>query len=48
MGSCVIGKFINNKIGGITGDTLGAVNELMETVILLSICVIERTGMWLI
>jgi len=43
-----IGKFITNKIGGITGDTLGAINELTEVIILLSICILERTNSWII
>ncbi|MEW5757997.1 MAG: adenosylcobinamide-GDP ribazoletransferase [Candidatus Omnitrophota bacterium] len=33
---------ISNKIDGITGDTLGAVNELGELIILFSIVIIER------
>ncbi len=48
MGSYIIGKFITNKIGGMTGDTLGAVNELMEALILFGVCVIERSGVWII
>jgi adenosylcobinamide-GDP ribazoletransferase len=32
----LIGKIINRKIGGITGDTLGAINELTEVIVLLS------------
>lgn len=38
----MIGRFINNKIGGITGDTLGAVSEIIETVVLLSIIIMGR------
>lgn len=33
---------VNKKIGGITGDTLGAVSELIEVIVLLSICLFER------
>ena len=33
------GKFASRKIGGITGDTLGATIELTELVILLTICI---------
>lgn len=40
----IICRSINKKIGGITGDTLGAVNELMEVIVLLGICVLERWG----
>ena len=39
-----MGKLISRKIGGITGDTLGALNEITETVVLLSILSIERIG----
>jgi adenosylcobinamide-GDP ribazoletransferase len=38
----LINKFINKKIGGITGDTLGAVNEIAEIVVLFSIYVLGR------
>jgi len=36
----VFGIFTKSKIGGITGDTIGATNELAEVVILFTICVI--------
>ena len=38
----IIGRFINKKIDGITGDILGAINEIMEVVVLFSICIFER------
>lgn len=41
----LFGKLMNKKIGGITGDTLGAANELLETVVLLSVCLLERAGL---
>jgi len=44
----IIGKFINHKIGGITGDTLGAINELTEVIVLFSICILERSALWII
>jgi len=44
----IIGRFITNRIGGITGDTLGASNELIEVVTLFSICVLERVMLWMI
>jgi adenosylcobinamide-GDP ribazoletransferase len=44
----LIAKFINHKLNGITGDTLGAINELTETLTLLSICIIEGTARWII
>jgi len=37
-----IGKFINKKIGGITGDTLGAINEITEMVTLFAITILGR------
>lgn len=33
------GKFVCRKIGGITGDTLGAVIESMEVITLLTVCI---------
>lgn len=33
---------VKKKIGGITGDTLGAVSELIEVIVLLSICLLEK------
>jgi len=41
----IMGKFIKRKIDGITGDTLGAINELIEIFVLFSICIIERSGL---
>ena len=38
-------KFVINKIGGITGDTLGAANELTEILFLFYIIVFERMGL---
>ncbi len=40
-----MGKYIKNKIGGITGDTLGATNELIEIVILFTIVILRRMGL---
>ncbi len=42
------GKSFNRKIGGITGDTLGATNEIIETLILFFVCIIERSNLWII
>lgn len=36
------GKFFKKKIGGITGDTLGAVSEVSETLILFLVIILER------
>lgn len=38
----VFGKFTSSKIGGITGDTLGATNELIETITLFTICALPK------
>jgi len=41
----LIGKFISKRVGGITGDTLGAINELTEIIILFSICILGRISL---
>ncbi len=43
----VIGRFVTGKISGITGDTLGATNEVIEAAVLFSICIIERIDLWI-
>jgi len=40
ISSYLAGKFINSKIGGITGDTLGALCEINEVIVLLSIIIL--------
>lgn len=40
--SGAFGKYINRKINGITGDTLGATNELIEVATLIAIYAIGR------
>lgn len=40
--SYIIARYIKNKIGGLTGDTLGAINEISETIILLTICILKQ------
>lgn len=35
-------RYISSKIGGMTGDTLGAINELSEIFVMLIFCVMER------
>jgi len=42
----LMARFINSRIQGLTGDTLGAIGELTELFILLQICLIER--IWII
>lgn len=41
----LVGKAIADKIGGMTGDTLGAMNELSEPLILLTILILTRPWM---
>lgn len=43
----LMGRFVTRKIGGITGDTLGATNEINETITLISISLIQRNNLWL-
>lgn len=35
-------KYLARKLGGITGDTLGATNELVEVVTLFSVCILQQ------
>ncbi len=50
MATCayLIGRLLNKKIGGITGDTLGATNEIIETLTLFFVCLAERSNLWII
>ncbi len=43
LAAYLFAKLVARKIGGITGDTLGAANELMEVLILFALCIFERT-----
>ena len=45
ISACIIGRIINKKINGLTGDTLGAVNEFIEVIILFCICVLGRSNL---
>lgn len=38
----LVGRFIAGKIGGMTGDTLGAINELAEVFVLINILILSR------
>ncbi|HRY29514.1 MAG TPA: adenosylcobinamide-GDP ribazoletransferase [Elusimicrobiota bacterium] len=42
LSSFLVGHAAKKKLGGITGDTLGAGCELTETTVLLSVCLLER------
>lgn len=42
MSSYMIGKFINNKIGGMTGDTIGATSEVAEIIVLFSALILQK------
>jgi adenosylcobinamide-GDP ribazoletransferase len=44
----IIGKFISKKLNGVTGDVLGAINEITEVLVLLSVCILERINLWVI
>lgn len=43
-----IAKFMNTKINGITGDTIGAINELAEVIVLFIIYLSESGNLWAI
>ena len=45
VASCAYGagKFISAKVGGLTGDTLGAVNEITQIIALAAVYIIERS-----
>ena len=38
----VMGRFVMGKINGITGDTLGATNEIIEVLVLFIVCLLGR------
>lgn len=38
-----LAAFINKRIGGMTGDTLGAIGEAIEAFVLLGVCVLSPT-----
>jgi adenosylcobinamide-GDP ribazoletransferase len=38
----LVNKFIERQIGGITGDTLGAVSELTEVMVLIVVCILRK------
>lgn len=42
LSAYVIGRTISAKLGGVTGDVLGATNELVEVVILISVCILSK------
>ncbi|MBU1853752.1 MAG: adenosylcobinamide-GDP ribazoletransferase [Candidatus Omnitrophica bacterium] len=42
LSAYIAGRAISERIGGITGDTLGAINEFAEIAVLFNICVLGR------
>jgi len=44
----LLGRSLCRKIKGITGDTLGATNEIIEVIVLFIICIFERSFPWII
>jgi adenosylcobinamide-GDP ribazoletransferase len=42
-----LGDFIKRRIGGITGDTIGGISEVLEVIALFCIFMIQRSGIWL-
>lgn len=42
VSSHVVNRFVVSRLGGITGDTLGAVNEIQEIVALAAICIFQK------
>ncbi|MFA5361850.1 MAG: adenosylcobinamide-GDP ribazoletransferase [Candidatus Omnitrophota bacterium] len=42
-----LGKLINRRIGGITGDTIGGISEVLEVITLFCIIMIKRGEIWL-
>jgi adenosylcobinamide-GDP ribazoletransferase len=43
--ACSMGKFIDKKIGGITGDTLGAIGEITEVIVLFGIISLDKISL---
>lgn len=39
-----MGRWSHARIGGITGDILGAVNEMVETLVLVAFCILKQAG----
>lgn len=44
----LVNRFIKSNIGGMSGDTLGAVNEIMELAILFGLSLLDRSNIWTI
>lgn len=42
LGAYATGKMISSKLGGITGDVIGATDELVEVITLISICILQK------
>jgi adenosylcobinamide-GDP ribazoletransferase len=48
ISSYITARFINKKISGITGDTLGMINEITEASVLFGVCILQRWCLWII
>lgn len=42
LSAYALGRFFKKHIGGITGDTLGAINEISEIIVLLCFCILGK------
>jgi len=45
ISTCCTGAALKRRISGITGDTLGAINESTEIIILFTVCLLERIAL---
>ena len=48
LSTYLIAKSLKNKIGGLSGDTLGAINELNEVIILCVMTITAKIFLWII
>lgn len=46
VSAVLLARWIRGRIGGMTGDTLGALNEWTETAVLAAACVAAKAGAW--
>ena len=48
VGKVITGKIVKNKIGGITGDTLGAINEIAQIIVLAAVYILKKVYLCMI